>query len=235
MNCEYEKIPVPRKTIYSIFVKRFLDILLSSIALTLLLPLFLVVMLLEIFFHGRPIFYKTRRPGKNGKIFFLYKFRSMTHKRGEDGFLLPEEKRLTKFGLFLRKTSIDELPELINIIKGDMSIIGPRPLLVEYLDFYSPRYAMRHSVRPGLACVRIIPSKSKTWTWREQFENEIYYLENLSFLTDLKMFFAVVKEVFKGSEYRANDTRVPFDGTNYDETRSKNEVENVLRFDSVAR
>ena len=221
------------KSFYSLVVKRVLDIVLSGLALLFLSPLFLIVFFSELIIHGFPAIYKTRRPGKKGKIFSLYKFRSMTNERDANGVLLPEEKRLTRFGLFLRKTSIDELPELINIFKGDMSIIGPRPLLVEYLPLYSERHAMRHAVRPGLACVRIMPSDSKTWTWREQFENDLYYIEHISFLTDVRMIFAVIKEVFKGSDYRANDTRIPFDGTNLDDVRTKQEAGVESHFDSV--
>lgn len=231
-----EVIPQPRKSFYSLVVKRILDIILSAAALAVLSPVLLTVCVLELVFHGWPIFYTTKRPGKDGKIFKLIKFRSMTNQRDENGFLLPEEKRLTKFGLFIRRTSLDELPELINILKGDMSIIGPRPLLVEYLDLYSPRHSMRHSVRPGFACVRIKnETGSTTWTWREQFENDIYYIENISLLTDIKMIFAVIREVFKASDSRANDTRVPFDGKNLDEVRSKDEVENIVRYESVAK
>lgn len=232
---EESNIPKPKKTLYSQVIKRIIDFILSVVALICLSPLLLVICVLELVFHGRPIIYKTKRPGKNAKIFELYKFRSMTNERDENGMLLPEEKRITKFGLFLRKTSLDELPELINIIKGDMAIIGPRALLIEYLPLYSKRYAMRHSVRPGLACVRIMPSESKTWTWREQFENDIFYIENISLYTDMRMLLAIIKEVFKASDYRANDTRVPFDGTNLDETRSKNEIENIKRYDSVSK
>ena len=195
----------------------------------------LVICILELILHGSPVIYKTKRPGKDSKIFELYKFRSMTNAKDENGVLLPENKRITKFGLFLRRTSIDELPELLNIIRGDMSIIGPRPLLTEYLPLYSQRHAMRHSVRPGLACVRIRPSDSKTWTWREQFENDIYYIKHVSFVTDVRMIFAIIKEVIKGCDYRANDTRVPFDGTNLDETRSKHEIEGMVRYDSVSK
>lgn len=228
-------IPIPKKTVYSVIIKRLLDILISGLALLCLSWLFLIVAVLELIFHGTPVLYKTKRPGKDGKIFDLYKFRSMTNERDENGILLTEDKRLTKFGLFLRKTSIDELPELINILKGDMSIIGPRPLLVEYLNLYTPRHAMRHSVRPGLACVRIMPSDSKTWTWGEQFENDIYYIEHISLIIDLKMIFLTVMEAIKGAEYRANDTRVPFDGKNLDETRSKDEIKNIVRYDSVSK
>lgn len=222
-----------RKTFYAIVVKRILDIVLSGIAIIILSPVFLVIAILELVIHGRPIIYSTKRPGKDGKIFKMYKFRSMTNEVGEDGWLLPEEQRITKFGRIIRKTSLDELPELFNILKGDMSIIGPRPLLIEYLNYYSPRHAMRHAVRPGLGCFRIIPTKSKTWTWREQFENDIYYIEHVSFITDVKMIFAVIKEVFKASDVRADDTRPPFMGDNLDETRSKKEVGKIVHFDSV--
>lgn len=223
------------KSFYSVYFKRFLDILLCSAAVILLSPLFLIVSVLELVFHGSPVIYRTKRPGKDGKIFELYKFRSMTNERDSAGVLLTEDKRLTKFGLLLRKTSVDELPQLINIIRGDMSVIGPRPLLIEYLPLYSERHRMRHAVRPGLASVRIMPSESNTWTWREQFENDIYYVEHVSLATDIRMIIAMTREVFKGAEYRANDTRVPFTGDNLDETRSKYEVESVVRYDSVSR
>lgn len=233
---QYREIPKPTRTFYSIIIKRLFDLVLSGLALVVLSPVFLVVVLLELKFHGRPVLYATKRPGKDGKIIKIHKFRSMTNERGADGLLLPEDKRLTKFGYFIRKTSIDELPELWSIFKGDMSIIGPRPLLIEYLDMYSPRYAMRQSVKPGLACVRICrEGMADTWTWRDQFENDIYYIEHITFANDVKMVFAVLSEAIKGSEYRASDNRVPFDGTNYDETRGKDELETVLRFDSIVK
>lgn len=228
-----EHLPNPKRTFYSLVVKRILDIILSGIAIIILSPVFLVIAILEFIIHGRPIIYCTKRPGRYGNIFNMYKFRSMTNEVGEDGWLLPEEQRITKFGRIIRKTSLDELPELFNILKGDMSIIGPRPLLIEYLDYYSPRHAMRHSVRPGLACFRIIPTESKTWTWREQFENDIYYVEHVSFITDVRMIFAVIKEVFKASDVRANDTRPPFTGDNLDEIRNKKEIGKIVHFDSI--
>jgi undecaprenyl phosphate N,N'-diacetylbacillosamine 1-phosphate transferase len=211
-------------TTYSNYYKRIFDVILSSFAVICLSPLLMLVYILELHFHGKPAIYCTRRPGKDGKIFNMYKFRSMTNKRDKEGNLLPESERLTKLGLFLRRTSIDELPNLFNVLKGDMSIIGPRPLLIEYLPLYNERHAKRHAVRPGLACVRIIPSKSKTWTWGEQFENDIYYIENISLKTDIKMIFAVIKEAIKGADYRVNDTRVPFNGKNLYETRTKEEL-----------
>lgn len=226
---------MPANTFYSKYIKRVLDIFFSSIGLVVLSPLFLIISALEIIFHGKPIIYSSGRPGKDSEIFRMYKFRSMTNETDESGVLLPEEKRITRFGAFIRKTSIDELPELINIIKGDMSIIGPRPLLTEYLKLYSPRHAMRHAVKPGLACFRIIPSDSKTWTWREQFENDIWYVENVSFLTDIKMLFAVIKKVFEASDVRASDTRVPFTGDNLDETRSKKEIGIEIYYESISK
>ena len=197
-------IPKVKRTFYSVVIKRLLDILLSGLALLVLSPVLALICILELVFHGKPIIYCT--------------------KRGTDGLLLPEEKRLTRFGYFIRKTSIDELPGIINILKGDMSIVGPRALLIEYMQYYSPRHAMRQAVRPGLTLERITKTDSKTWTWREQFENDIWYIENISFLIDVRMVFAIVKAVFKGSEYRASDTRTPFDGTNLDETRGRDEL-----------
>lgn len=225
--------PKVKKTFYSVVIKRVLDIVLSSLALIVLSPILLVVCVLELVFHGSPIIYRTKRPGKDGKIFNMYKFRSMTNERGEDGLLLPEDKRLTKFGHFIRKTSIDELPGLVNILKGDMSIVGPRALLIEYLQYYNPRHAMRQAVRPGLTLERITKTDSKTWTWREQFENDIWYIEHISFITDVRMILAIVKAVFRGSEYRASDTRTPFNGTNLDETRGRDELGIKKHFDSL--
>lgn len=226
-------MPKVKKTFYSVVVKRLLDIILSGFALIVLSPLLIIISILELIFHGRPVIYRTKRPGKEGKIFNMYKFRSMTNERGEDGLLLPEEKRLTQFGYFIRKTSIDELPGLINILKGDMSIVGPRALLVEYMQYYNPRHAMRQAVRPGLTLERITKTDNKTWTWREQFENDIWYIEHISFITDVRMIFAIVKAVFRGSEYRASDTRTPFDGTNLDETKGRDELGIEKHFDSL--
>lgn len=226
--------PKPMRSVYSIYIKRLLDIILSGLALLVLSPVLAVVSVLELFIHGRPAIYKTHRPGKDGKIFTLYKFRSMTNERDCEGKLLPESKRLTRFGRFLRKSAIDELPELVNILKGDMSIVGPRPLLIEYLDMYSSRHAIRQSVRSGLACVRIQPTQSKTWTWREQFENDIYYIQNISLRMDMKMVFGIVKEAIKGSDYRVDDTRVPFIGSNLDEIRSRDEANIDISFKSLS-
>ncbi len=231
---EISKILIPNNS-YTRTGKRTLDIFLSGLAIICLSPLLMLVYVLELHFHGKPAIYKTRRPGKDGKIFELYKFRSMTNERDKKGLLLPESQRLTKFGIFLRKTSLDELAGLFNVLKGDMSIIGPRPLLIEYLPLYNERHSKRHLVKPGLACVRIMPSESKTWTWGEQFENDIWYIEHLSFITDLKMVFAVFKEAVKGADYRAYDTRVGFNGKNLDETRGRDEIGNTISYRSIER
>ena len=212
---ETKTLPRTKRTLYTIVVKRLLDFILSGIAIVVLSPLFLVVALLELVFHGRPIVFSQERPGLHGEIFSIYKFRSMTNETDDSGELLPGNQRLTKFGKFIRKYSIDELPELLCIFTGKMSIIGPRPLRVEYLPLYSRRHMMRHEVRPGLACVRLKPGT--TWTWRDQFENDIWYIENCSFLIDVKMIFAVAREAIHPSKYRIEATRKPFDGTNLDE------------------
>ena len=207
-------MPIVKKSIYTMFFKRFFDVLLSGFAIIILSPLFIILSILELVFHGWPILFSQDRPGLHGKIFKLYKFRSMTNKKDKNGNLLPSSQRLTKFGKFIRRFSLDELPELFCIFIGKMSIIGPRPLLVKYLPLYSDRHVMRHEVRPGFACVPLKPVK--TWSWNDQFENDIWYIENCSLLVDIKMIFAVLNEAIKGSEYRVEDTRGEFTGDNLD-------------------
>lgn len=207
-------LPKVKHSFYTRFGKRFLDLLLSSIALVVLSPVFLLVSVLELIFQGSPVFYTQERPGLHGKIFQIYKFRSMTNETDENGELLPGYMRLTKFGKFIRKFSIDELPELFCIFMGTMSIVGPRPLRKEYLPLYNQRHMMRHEIRPGFACVRLKPGS--TWTWRDQFENDLWYLEHCSLLVDIQMVFAVIREVLHPSKARIDATRPPFDGTNLD-------------------
>ena len=207
-----DQMPKVRKSIYTVFVKRLFDILLSGLAIVVLSPLLLLIVVLELVFHGRPVLFAQERPGLHGKVFKVYKFRSMTNDTDEEGNLLPEEQRATKFGRFIRRFSLDELPELFCIFTGKMSIIGPRPLLVRYLPLYTPRHMMRHEVRPGFACVPLQPIK--TWTWNDQFENDIWYIENCSFLVDVKMIFAVAREAIVGAEYRVGGAREEFVGTN---------------------
>lgn len=223
-----EQMPKVKRTLYTVVIKRMLDILLSGAAIVLLSPLFLVLSILELIFHGWPIIFEQERPGLHCKIFKLYKFRSMTNDRDADGELLPGEQRLTSFGKLIRRFSLDELPELFCIFTGKMSIIGPRPLLTKYMPYYTECHKMRHEMRPGLACVPLRPMR--TWTWNDQFENDIWYIENCSFLVDVKMVFAVAKEALVGAEYRVDDTREEFNGHNlYSNAKEVKPHENISR------
>lgn len=220
-------IPTPKNTIYTRYIKRCLDLILSGIAIIVLSPVLLVISILELVYHGRPVLYVSKRPGKDGKIFDMYKFRSMTNECDENGQLLHASKRITKFGRFLRRYSLDELAGLFNIFNGTMSIIGPRALMVEYLPLYNQRHRYRHSVRPGLACVnmdRNTKFDQASWTWNVQFESDIYYVEHCSFWLDVRMLFKIIKMVFSHSEMRTNANRVRFNGHNLNETRSYQEV-----------
>ena len=220
-------IPTPRQTLYSRYIKRLLDILLSGLAILVLSPVLLVITLLELIYHGRPIFFIHERPGKDGKIFGMYKFRSMTNEKGENGRLLHPSKRITPFGRILRRTSLDELAGLFNVFNGTMSIIGPRPLMVDYLPLYSERHQYRHAVRPGLACWDLRGDgklTSASWTWNAQFESDIYYVENVSFWLDVKMVFKTIQVVLTKSEMRTNSDRVKFNGHNLTETRTRSQV-----------
>lgn len=181
---------------YRKYVKRILDVVLSALALILLSPVLLVIAILVRIKHGSPVIFKQQRPGKDEKIFKLYKFRTMTNEKDENGNLLPDDKRLTKFGKLLRSTSLDELPELINIIKGDMSIVGPRPLLVEYLPLYSEEQKHRHDVRPGLTGYAQVKGRNLV-EWEERFKLDVEYVNNVSFKMDVKVLIDTVKVVFK--------------------------------------
>ena len=182
--------------IYEAIFKRGMDVALSGLALVLLSPVFLVVMVLVRVKLGRPGFFTQERPGKDGKIFKLYKFRTMTDRRDENWELLPDEARLTKFGKKLRSTSLDELPELFNILKGDMSLVGPRPLLAEYLPLYTERQARRHEVRPGLTGLAQVSGRNGI-SWEEKFEDDVRYVEHISFFMDMKIIFRTVIAVVK--------------------------------------
>lgn len=181
---------------YKKFIKRFLDLILSLMALIVLIPLMIIIGILVRINLGSPIIFKQKRPGKNEKIFTLYKFRTMTDKRDIDGNLLPDEYRLTKFGKFLRSTSLDELPELINIIKGNMAIVGPRPLLVEYLSLYNEEQRHRHDVRPGLTGLAQINGRNSI-SWEEKFKDDIEYIRKITFLGDCKIALKTIGKVFK--------------------------------------
>lgn len=199
---------------YKRYVKRGLDILLSGVGLLLLSPILLVICILVRCKLGSPVIFKQERPGYREKIFTLKKFRTMTDERDAKGNLLPDEKRLTKFGSFLRKTSLDELPELWNIFVGDMSLVGPRPLLIKYLPLYNEEQKHRHDVRPGLTGLAQINGRNAI-TWERKFKYDIEYVENLSFILDCKIFFGTIKAVLKREGINsANDaTMEAFTGT----------------------
>ena len=181
---------------YAKYIKRILDFILSLIALIVLSPVLLVVAILVRIKLGSPIIFKQQRPGKDEKIFTLYKFRTMTDKKDENGELLPDEERLTKFGKMLRSTSLDELPELINMLKGDMAVVGPRPLLVKYLPLYNEHQARRHEVRPGFTGYAQGHGRNAI-TWEDKFDKDVYYVDHVSFLGDWKIIFQTVKTVLK--------------------------------------
>ncbi len=181
---------------YAKFFKRLLDIVLSGVALVVLFPVLLILTVVgAIKMKGNP-FFTQERPGKDEKIFKLIKFRSMTCEKDKDGKFLPDDVRLTRYGRILRSTSLDELPELINIIKGDMSIVGPRPLLVEYLPYYTKEERRRHHVRPGLTGLAQVNGRN-TLTWEEKFTYDMEYVDRLSFLNDVKIILKTVKKVYK--------------------------------------
>ena len=202
-----------KKGIYEKYIKRILDFTLSLIALICLSPILLIVAILVRVKLGSPIIFKQQRPGKDEKIFTLYKFRTMTDEKDEKGNLLPDSQRLTKFGKFLRSTSLDELPELINILKGDMSIVGPRPLLVEYLKLYNEEQKHRHDVRPGLTGLAQTSGRNAI-TWEEKFEKDIEYVHNISFIGDVKIIIKTAIKVFKreGISGTNSDTMQKFEG-----------------------
>ena len=183
---------------YRIVVKRLLDIVLSLLALVILSPVLIVLALLVRFKLGAPVIFRQQRPGYKGKIFGLMKFRTMTDERDDEGELLPDEVRLTDFGRKLRSTSLDELPEFINILKGDMSFVGPRPLLVQYLPLYNEEQAHRHDVLPGLTGWAQVNGRNAI-SWEKKFEYDVWYTRNISFLLDLKIVFMTVGSVLKRS------------------------------------
>jgi len=180
--------------LYRIFFKRFLDLVISGVALILLSPVFLVIAILVRTKLGSPIFFSQSRPGKNEKIFKMYKFRSMIDDTDENGNLLPDDKRLPAFGKKLRSTSLDELPELWNIFKGDMSLIGPRPLLIRYLPFYTNYEKRRHNVRPGLSGLSQVSGRNNLG-WDERLSLDVKYVENISLMNDISIIMRTIQKV----------------------------------------
>lgn len=185
-----------KRGFYEKYIKRILDIVLSGLALIILSPVIAIVALLVRVKLGSPVIFKQERPGLNEKIFKMYKFRSMTDERDENGELLPDEDRLPSFGKKLRSTSLDELPELVNIFKGDMSIVGPRPLSVVYLPYYTEEERIRHTVRPGLTGLAQINGRNAI-SWEEKFRYDIEYVKNISLGLDISVFFGTIGKVLK--------------------------------------
>lgn len=196
--------------IYERFIKRPMDCFLATLSLLFLSPVILILSLLVRVFLGSPVLFEQDRPGKGGKVFKLYKFRTMTDKRDEDGQLLADEKRLTTFGKVLRSSSLDELPELFNIIKGEMSLIGPRPLLVKYLPLYNEEQAKRHDVRPGLTGLAQSRGRNSL-SWEEKFKLDVEYVNHITFLGDLKIIVDTIRSVLNSEGISADgDVTMPF-------------------------
>ncbi|MGI6709362.1 MAG: sugar transferase [Dethiobacteria bacterium] len=200
--------------LYRRFFKRPIDFLLSLIAIALLSPVLLIVTMLVRAKLGSPVLFKQRRPGLHGKSFTIYKFRTMTDERDEGGELLPDGVRLTKFGKMLRATSLDELPELFNILKGDMSFVGPRPLLEKYLPLYNEQQRRRHEVRPGLSGLAQVSGRNAI-SWEDKFNLDVEYVDNVSFISDCKIVLQTIKKVFarEGINQEGEATAADFKGT----------------------
>ena len=202
---------------YKLFLKRLLDFLIASLALLVIWPLLLIIAVaLAIANKGAGAFFTQERPGKDGKLFKVIKFKSMTDERDVEGNLLPNEKRITKVGKFIRKFSIDELPQLINVLKGDMSFVGPRPLMPRYLVLYSPEQARRHEVRPGITGWAQVNGRN-TITWTEKFKLDVWYVDHCSLWLDIKILWKTVVNVLTHKGIDSEDGKVcdfGFDGTN---------------------
>jgi len=196
-------------------IKRFFDLFLVLLSLPLILPIYLLLILLVLDKFNFPILFKQSRPGMNGKIFNIYKFRTMTNDHDKDGNLLSDEFRLTKFGKFLRSTSLDELPSLWNVLKGDMSLVGPRPLLTEYLDLYSTKQARRHEVKPGITGWAQVNGRNAI-NWNEKFHLDVWYVDNQSFKLDIIILWKTLSKVMKRSGINQDGefTMTKFKGNN---------------------
>lgn len=208
---------------YKFFLKRAIEFILSLSGLIFLMPIYLVIIILVRTNLGSPIFFKQKRPGLNNKLFNIYKFRTMTNDHDHYGNLLPDETRLTKFGRFLRSTSLDELPSLWSVLKGDMSLIGPRPLLVEYLPFFSEKQARRHEVRPGITGWAQVNGRNAI-SWEEKFELDVWYVDNLSITIDIKiLWLTIIRVLFRDGISPDNKDIMPRFDTMMNERKDSNE------------
>jgi sugar transferase EpsL len=203
-------------------MKRFLDLLLSGIGLILLIPIFILITWNIKRSMGGGVLFRQQRPGYKGKPFLMYKFRTMTDERDEDGHLLPDEMRLTPFGQFLRSSSFDELPELINVVKGEMSLVGPRPLLMEYLALYTPEQARRHEVRPGITGWAQVNGRNAI-SWEEKFKLDVWYVDNRTLWLDLNILWMTLVKVFKreGISQEGQATAEKFKGSRLNNGKQK--------------
>lgn len=199
-------IPIRKNELYKRYFKRFMDFILSLLAIIVLSPVLLIVAILVKVKLGSPIIFKQKRPGLNEQIFTMYKFRTMTDEKDKEGKLLPDGIRLTKFGRFLRNSSLDELPELFNILKGDMSIVGPRPLLVKYLSLYNEEQRYRHTVKPGLTGYAQVYGRNSL-SWEERFELDVFYARNITFFGDLKIILKTIRTVIKREDIDTQITK----------------------------
>lgn len=202
---------------YKKYFKRVFDFCIAFVVLLVISPFLIVITIwLHVVNKGAGAFFYQERPGKDEKIFKVIKYKSMTDEQDEKGQLLPNEKRITSIGRFIRKTSIDELPQLFNVLKGDMSIIGPRPLMIRYLSLYNNEQSRRHSVRPGITGWAQVNGRNSI-TWTRKFELDVWYVDNLSFMLDLKIIFLTIENVLKHKDINSSDEKVGsigFDGTN---------------------
>lgn len=214
---------------YKKYVKRLLDIVISFCSLVILSPIIIIVAILVRIKLGSPIIFKQDRPGKDGKIFKLYKFRSMSDKKDQNGKLLPDKDRLTRFGKLLRAASLDELPELFNILKGEMSLVGPRPLAVSYLPYYNEKEKHRHDVRPGLTGLAQINGRNLL-NWEERFAYDIEYVNNITFINDLKIIFKTFYKVIKkdGVVTRGTGKTIDFDEYRKNQLKENNYGEKLV-------
>lgn len=197
---------------YKLFFKRFFDIIISFTALVILSPLLLLLILFLAIAQNNNVFFTQPRPGKNGNVFKVIKFKSMNDKRDSEGKLLPDAERITKVGGFVRSTSMDELPQLINVLKGDMSLIGPRPLLVRYLPLYSEHQARRHEVKPGITGWAQVNGRNAI-SWEQKFDYDVWYVDNISFYLDFKIILLTIKKVILRKDINSAEsaTMSPFE------------------------